>query len=213
MSDPQPPEVDMFVSIMRLRAQWEQSPFGAGESAWHFAQINSPVGDLQTPLWELWRDNIKPHWTERRPDGWIFQRVLVEDVWPGVRDDLEIDLNESQPPGSPGGAPSQITPIITWQTPYKGRSYRGRTYWGQIAADDLYYSGFSPGLFTNLANFGNAMQDTFFAAGPLDAEPKLCIFSRQHDLAPEPFGRYAMVTVAQLRPYLAIQRRRQTYYQ
>lgn len=208
MPELQPPEVDEFVSILRLRAQWEQSPQGAGESAWHFAQINSPFEPLQEQLWELWRDNLKDAWQARRPQGWIFQRVLIEDIWPGVREPLEIDLNEAADPLNPGGAPVQISPIITWGTQYRGRSYRGRTYWGQIALPDLAFSTISNDLYINMADFASAMASTFYATGPLDTDPKLCVFSRQHNLVPELLGRYAMVNFHVLRSTPGIIRQR-----
>jgi hypothetical protein len=203
-----PPELNDDLRVLQLRAQWEYSPFGAGESAWNFVSFRVDLATQQQALWDLWEQYVKPAWVARRPEGWEFTRVLVVDKYPGVGMDLEIDLNETVPPNGLDGAPIQVSPVMTWFTDYPGRSYRGRTYWGQIARQDLYFASFTFDLFAALAIFQNAMIDTFATPGGPGLLFNFCVISKQHDLMPEPVGRYAQIRYGQLRTDLAIQRRR-----
>jgi hypothetical protein len=210
---PLAPEVDDTLRVLKLIVEWEQSPFGAGSSSWHFAMERTALVDQLQGLWDIWEANIKTLWMGRRPADWKLVRAIVREVWPGTTPDLFIDIGEFAGPGATGGAPVQLTPIIKWLSTLPGRSYRGRTYWGQIALADLAYSSLALPLYIQLTDFASAMETTFFLDAPiLGVDPKLCIFSQSHNNAPEPKGRYALVRAWQVPPYVAFQRRRQRYY-
>lgn len=213
MDGPHPPELDDDLLVLQLRAQWDVAFTGRGESAWNFVMLRTALVDQQQGLWELWRDNVKPFWMARRPPEWHFTRVLVEDRWPQVKEPLEIPIDEYGPPGAFNGAPVQLSPILTLYTLYRGRSYRGRTFWGQIRVEDLEGSNMTNGLWNAINSWADAMHDTFVNDGIIGVDPVLCVISHQHDGIAEPKGRYAPVDRLTRKRYLALQRRRNRYYQ
>lgn len=208
-----PPELDNLVTVLQLRAQWDVAFTGRGESSWSFVMFRTALVDQKAGLWELWRDNIKPLWMARRPPEWHFTRVIIEDRWPGTSVPLEVTINEYGPSGPYSGAPVQVSPIVTLYSNYPGRSYRGRTFWGQIRVQDLEGSNVSEPMWTALDAWADAMFDTFCGSPIIDVDPTLCIVSRRHDGAPEPVGRYAPVDHLTRKRYLALQRRRNRYYE
>jgi hypothetical protein len=207
-----PPELDDLVTVLQLRAQWEVQFQGRGESSWSFVMLRTALVDQQQGLWELWRDNVKPFWMARRPPEWHFTRVLVEDRWPQVKEPLEISIDEYGPPGAFNGAPVQLSPILTLYSTYRGRSYRGRTFWGQMRVEDLEGSNITNDLWNALNSWADAMIDTFGAGPIIGVDPVLAIVSRQHNGVPEPKGRYAVVDRLTRRRYIALQRRRNRYW-
>lgn len=209
-----PPELDDTLLVLQLRAQWDVSFTGRGESSWSFVMDKTVDIVGQTAgLAALWIANIKPFWMARRPPEWHFTRILVEDRWPATTAGLEITVDEYGPSGPYSGAPVQLSPIFTLYTAYSGRSYRGRTFWGQIRVEDLEGSNLSAGMWTAMTQWEDAMHDTFCVPSIFPSYPRLCIVSRQHDGVPEPKGRYAPVTALAQKRYLALQRRRNRYYQ
>ena len=149
----------------------------------------------------------------RRPPEWHFTRILVEDRWPGTADPLEVTVDEYGPAGPYSGAPVQLSPILTLYSVYSGRSYRGRTFWGQIRVEDLEGSNLTNAMWNALNSWADAMYDTFCAPSLFPSDPKLAIVSRQHDGAPSVPPRYAPVDHITRKRYLALQRRRNRYYQ
>lgn len=208
-----PPELDDTVRVLQLRAQWDVAFTGRGESAWNFVMFKTALVDQQQGLWELWRDNVKAYWMARRPPEWHFTRVLIQDRWPGDLPDLDIPIDQYGPPGAFNGAPVQLSPILTLYSTYYGRSYRGRTFWGQVRVEDLEGSNMTNGLWNALNDWADAMYDTFCGSPVIDVDPTLVILSRQHDGVPEPVGRYAPVDRLTRKRYFALQRRRDRYYQ
>lgn len=207
------PELNETLRVMQLRAQWDVAFTGRGESSWSF--VANRAGGLLNPLEELfalWEANIKGFWMARRPPEWHFTRVLVEDRYPGTMAPFEVAIDEYGPSGPYSGAPVQLSPILTLYSALSGRSYRGRTFWGQIRVEDLDGSNLSEGMWNALDDWADAMYDTF--AVPLfTTDPVLCIVSRRHNGAPEPVGRYTPVTHITRKRYLALQRRRNRYYE
>lgn len=205
------PEVDDEMLVLQLRAQWAVPGVGRGESAWNFLHLASGLVDQQQVLWERWRDNCKVYWMQERSDDWIFERVVIQDKWPGIRPDLVIDLNEPGAEDSNGIGPIQSSPLITWQTGLIGRSYRGRTYWGPVRIDDMIHGGFVEVVRVQMDNFAFTMMEQFASDPMIAMDPHFIIFSRQHDGVPEPKGRYALVSGYRISPFLATQRRRQRF--
>lgn len=207
------PELTDTQRVMQLRAQWEVSFTGRGESSWSF--VANRAAGLLNPLEELfvlWEANVKPFWVARRPPEWQFTRVVVEDRFPGTMPPYIVDIGEFGAPGPYSGAPVQLSPILTLYTALRGRSYRGRTYWGQIRVQDLDGSNLSSGMWNALDDWADAMYNTF--SFPLfTTDPTLCIVSRRHNGLPEPIGRYAPVSHITRKRYLALQRRRNRYYE
>lgn len=207
------PELDDTLRVLQLRAQWDVSFTGRGESSWSFVMDRNDTFDQKAELYALWEANIKPFWMARRPPEWHFNRVLVEDRWPGTSVGLEVNIDEYGPSGAYSGAPVQLSPILTLYSALHGRSYRGRTYWGQIRVQDLDGSNMTEGLWNALNAWADAMANTFCAPSIFPSAPKLAIVSRRHNGAPEPKGRYAYVTALVRKRYLALQRRRNRYYE
>jgi hypothetical protein len=214
MPRPVPPALDDTVLVLQLRAQWDVAFTGRGESSWSFIldRTVDPVGQAEG-LAALWIANIKPFWVARRPPEWRFTRILVEDRWPHTTVGLEIDVDEYGEAGDFNGAPVQISPIHTLYSAYSGRSYRGRTFWGQIRVEDLEGSSINEPLWVLMNNWANAMYFTFCAPSLFPSDPKLAVVSRTHDGAPAVPPRYALVTDVTPKRYLAIQRRRNRHYQ
>lgn len=206
------PELNDTLRVLQLRAQWDVAFTGRGESSWSFVTDRNDTFDQKADLWDRWRVNIKPFWIARRPPEWHFTRVLIEDRFPGGSPPMEITIDEYGEAGDFSGAPVQLSPILTLYTDYRGRSYRGRTFWGQIRVEDLDGSNLSSGMWTALVHWADAMYDTFCAPSIFPADPRLCIVSRRHNGAPEPIGRYAPVIQLARKRYLALQRRRNRYY-
>lgn len=206
------PELHDGLMVLQLRAQWDVIFTGRGESSWSFVMPRADTLTKQEEVAALWLDNVKAFWMNRRPPEWHFTRILVEDRYPGLAAPLDITINEYGPPGSFNGAPVQLSPIIVWNTALHGRSYRGRSFWGQMRVEDLEGSNLNDDMFAAVNNFGFAMFDTFCVGSVVFPSPTLAIVSRQHNNAPEPIGRYAFVTAFQTPRYLAIQRRRNRYY-
>lgn len=206
------PELHTGLLVLQLRAQWDVIFTGRGESSWSFVMPEGDIHAQKENLLGLWLDNVKGFWMSRRPPEWHFTRVLVEDRYPATTAPLEWTVDEYGPPGEFNGAPVQLSPIVVWNTALHGRSYRGRTFWGQVRVEDLAGSNLSDELYALQNDFGQAMFDTFCVGSVVFPSPTLSIVSRQHNLAPEPIGRYAFVTGWQTPRYLATQRRRNRYY-
>jgi hypothetical protein len=207
------PELHPGLMVLQLRAQWDVIFTGRGESSWSFVMPESDPHLRKEEVAALWIDNVKGYWMSRRPPEWHFTRILVEDRYPATTVPLEIAIDEYGPPGEFNGAPVQLSPIVVWNTALHGRSYRGRTFWGQMRTEDLEGSNMNAEMFTALNDFGQVMFDTFCVGSVVFPSPTLSIVSRQHNNAPEPIGRYAFVRQWQTPRYLATQRRRNRYYQ
>jgi hypothetical protein len=207
------PELHPGLLVLQLRAQWDVISTGRGESSWSFVMPAADPHLRKEEVAALWIDNVKGYWMARRPPEWHFTRILVEDRYPATTVPLEIAVDEYGPPGAFNGAPVQLSPVVVWNTGLGGRSYRGRTFWGQMRVEDLEGSNYTGAFYTALNDFGNAMWETFSVRSVSFPSPTLSIVSRQHNNAPEPIGRYAFVTNWQTPRYLATQRRRNRYYQ
>lgn len=211
---PVPPALDDTKFVMQVRAQWDVIFTGRGESSWSFvADRTVSPEDQMDGLAALWLANIKPFWVARRPPEWHFTDLVVEDRWPGTHAAHVITIDEYGEDGPYNGAPVQLSPILTLYSSYPGRSYRGRTFWGQIRVEDLQGSNMTEDLWNALNSWADAMHDTFCIPPLFPSDPILSIVSRQHDNAPAVPPRYAPVDHLTRKRYLAIQRRRNRYYQ
>lgn len=209
---PQPPQLNDAVTVLQLRAQWQLGQMARGESSWSFVLVRFGAIDQTALLWEQWDDACRGFFVERRPTSWQLQRVLIEDRYPQLRPTLEVTLNQPGGGGSPDSAPGQVGPLISWRSDYPGRSYRGRTYWGPVMADDLDFDFVNNDCANNVRDFASAMFDNFCLAGMTATQPLFCIVSRRHDMMPEPVGRFAPVTTFRAIHVMATQRRRLQYY-
>lgn len=206
------PELNDVTLVLQLRAQWELSTFGRGECSWSFVMVRTGFPDQAAELRDRWLDNIKPLFMARRPSDFELRQIVIEDRWPQIDAPVEIDLNESPSGPFTNSASPQMTPVITWLTPYPGRSYRGRSYWGPIMVDDVQSGGLGDDMLPVLGDFINGMDATFMTTAGLRVSPSFAIVSRRHNGVPEPKGRYAFVNLGIARPYLGVQRRRLAYY-
>jgi hypothetical protein len=209
---PQPPEINDNMLILQLRAQWTLQDQGRGESSWSFAMLNAGVETQKGLLWDLWHDIVKVHWMARRPSSWHFDRVLIEDRFPGTTIPLEILIDEYGPGPSSNSAPVQTGPVVSWRTQYPGRSYRGRTYWGPIMADDLADAFITTELIDEIDAWIDSMFSAFYVGVRSETEPHFVIVSRRHDNMPEPVGRWANVTDVRQPRYIGTQRRRLHFF-
>lgn len=194
--------------VWQLRAQWSDGAFNGGESSWSFVTLRSPSDD-GSELYGLWVTYLQGIYCSARPDDWNLERVLVEDRWPHTRATLVVDYSGGFAPDSSGApAPVQVGPIITWYSDHPGRSYRGRTYWGQIRAADIdngwHLGGDAEGY---LFEFAFVMHEQF---GPFAAPdvPTFAIVSRQHNGVIRDTPVYVQVTGWSDRQYLTTIRKR-----
>lgn len=207
-----PAPVDDNLKVLELRAQWSILGRAGGESRWRFVMLRTGLFDQQVKLWEMWRDNLEDYWMENRAEGWKFEQVIVRDLWPGTAADLVVPVGVVIPGDGDDQGPPQVGPIITWRTDFRGRSYRGRTFWGPIRWADLDQGQYDHTIWVILDNFAFTLLDVFSLGHPLAIEPNFIVFSQQHNMMPDLPGRYAPVTSYNIPRYLATQRRRQRYY-
>jgi hypothetical protein len=207
-----PAPVDDNLKVLELRAQWAIPGRAGGESRWRFVMLRSGIFDQQTRLWEMWRDHLKVFFMNHRQGNFTLEQVIVRDLWPATAPDLVQLVGESFG-GSEGlEGPPQAGPIITWRSDFRGRSYRGRTFWGPIGINHMESGQYDHAVAVNLDDFAFTLLDVFSLGHPLPIEPNFIIFSQQHNLMPDLPGRYAPVTSYYIPRYLATQRRRQRYY-
>lgn len=208
----QPEPLGDLERILELRAQWSITGRAAGESRWRFWMRTTNEFDQFALLWQRWRDSLKTYWQANRAGGFTFEQVLINQIAPASLEQLIVPIGEEDSGDPDEQGPPQATPIITWRSDFPGRSYRGRTYWGPIRWPDITGGTYDHTVHVLLDNFAETMLDVF-QFGPLTAfDPHFCVFSRQHDGAPDLPGRVAFVTHYDIPQYLATQRRRQRYY-
>lgn len=208
----QPPEISDISLVLQLRAQWKLQDQGRGESSWSFIMLNVDPVAQKGILWGKWHDFVKPHWMARRPTSWLLERVIVEDRFPGTTVPLVVDINEFGPGPSSNSSPVQTGPVVSWRTSFPGRSYRGRTYWGPIMADDLEDAFITTDLIDEIDDWIDSMFAAFYVEGRSPVEPSFCIISRRHNNTPEPRGRFAYVNDHRGVHYLGTQRRRLRFW-
>lgn len=207
-----PPELNDTLTVLQLRVQWEIGSRGRGENSWSFIMIRNGLVNQPLLIWDMWEANCKAHWFGRLPGALTFTRALVEDRYPGVRAALEIPINESGPGGSDDSAPPQCAPIISWRTPWEGRSYRGRTYLPPPMADDLVFDWISFDCRNHIELFVDDMMNTFTGGFVGETSPQFAIVSRRHNNVPEPIGRFALVNEVRTVNYMGSQRRRMAWW-
>jgi hypothetical protein len=208
----QPEPLGDLERILELRAQWVIPSRSAGESRWRFWMRTTEEFDQFETLGERWRDHLKVFFTLDRQGDFTLDQVIVRQIAPESDRVLIVPVGESFHGTDSLEGPPQASPIITWRSDFPGRSYRGRTYWGPIGINHMIDGGPDHDVLGTVDNFAFTMLDVF-QFGPLTAfDPHFCIFSRQHDNAPDLPGRVAFVTHYTVQPYLATQRRRQRYY-
>jgi hypothetical protein len=207
-----PAPVDDNLKVLELRAQWSIPGRAGGESRWRFVMLRTGLFDQQVATWERWRDTLKDYWEANRAGGWTHEQVIVRDLWPALAPDLVVPIGYVVPGDGSDQGPPQSSPIITWRTDFRGRSYRGRRFWGPIRWDNMADGQYDHTTFIILDNFADTMMSEFQFGGLAAIDPHFIIFSRQHNLMPDLPGRYAPVTSYHIPRYLASQRRRQRYY-
>lgn len=174
--------------------------------------LNAGIHEQKLILWDMWQTACKSYWMARRPASWHFDRVLIEDRYPGETVPLEIPIDEDGPEASFASSPPQWTPVISWRTEYPGRSYRGRTFWGPFLLADVDETTPSTELENANDAFAFQMLSQFGVGVRSETEPHFVIVSRRHDNMPEPVGRFASVTDWRAPHYFGIQRRRLQYW-
>jgi len=211
-------ELDPGHQILQLRAQWRVrneasgQNVGSGESSWSFIQNYFVFADQAQALWEHWRDNVMPFWMARRTPDFKLIRVLVEDRYPHIENDLVVDLDIAGEGPGVDNAPVQSSPVVTWRSIYPGRSHRGRTFWGPIAAEDLESPVYNGDLINAVDDWAFWHLTSFEFSTHGTTDPKFVIVSLQHNGIPEPVGRYVPVANFFRPHYLAVVRRRQNFY-
>jgi len=193
MMDSLPPELNDNMLVLELRAQWTAGHMGRGESSWRFVMLNAGAPTQMAMLWDMWSASCKDRFRARRPTSWTLNQVIIVDKFPAENGDLWIDLNEPGLGTSEDCAPIQCGPVLTWRTDFPGRSYRGRTYWGPIQRLDLEVTFVTNALINAIEYFGEGMMSQFRWDVRSETEPHLAIISHQHNLVPEPVGRWADV--------------------
>lgn len=209
---PPPPELNDTLTVLQLRVQWELGNHGRGENSWSFIMIRNGLVNQPLLIWDMWEASCKGFWMGRLPGTLTVTRALVEDRYPAVRPTLEIAINETGPGGSDDSAPPQCAPIISWRTHYQGRSYRGRTFLPPPMRDDLEADWVNSECSDNFEHFKDAMFDTFTGGFVGETSPQFAIVSRRHNGAPEPVGRFALVSESRTVNYMGFLRRRMAWW-
>ena len=103
-----------------------------------------------------------------------------------------------------GGTGSQVAALVTTQTGFRGRSFRGRNYWPCVPLSYLA----SPDALTDTAVAAwNTLVDDFIVAMNINATP-LQVISRHHDHAPRTSGVMTPILHGRAEHKLGTQRRR-----
>jgi hypothetical protein len=209
---PQPPELTDTLTVLQLRAQWTLLHQGRGESSWSFLMIQNGLVDQPAIILDNWMTYCHDLWVRRRPTSWVLNRLWVQDRIPGIRPDLIVELEQHGGWSNGDASPVQFGPLISWRTAYRGRSYRGRTFWGPIAKDDMEETFVTNALNADLDDWAFAMLTMMGGGFASETSPLFSVVSRQHDLVPEPIGRAAPIIGYKPIRLMATQRRRQQFY-
>lgn len=202
-----PIELHDGLLLLQLRAQWTVPSMARGESSWSFFMLKVDTPAQQALLWDGWESQCKAAWMDRRPSAWRLDQVIIEDRFPQEHLPLFIPINEFGTGGDPM-VPAQVGPLISWRSPFPGRSYRGRTFWGPMLAEDVEDGILGGAINDTVSFFVSQMIAQFGWEGHDVVEPRFVIASRQHDLVPETTGKVAPVIHSAPVRILATNRRR-----
>src|SRR6476661_10341732 len=101
-----------------------------------FEQIGPTSGDQRADLANDFDSHLGTPMRNCISNTYAATSYVMRDVVPGTLAQMEINLTGVTGARSGAPVPSQVASVITWRTPIKGRSFRGRSYMpGALAAD------------------------------------------------------------------------------
>lgn len=174
-----------------------------------FKQLSATAGDTRITLAQDWDTNIMPSWVSGISNQWSVVDYSVRDVVPGTGAEVVVapaaarvgnDVSDPLPPSD--------AMVFTLRTTLKGRSFRGRVYWGGMAE-----SSQSGGLFTSawVAN-RTAVRSTIFGRYITNAATtgyQIGVISTVSNGIPRPSPVFTPLFDIQVQPRVRTIRRRQ----